>query len=264
MDRPAPGLKLEAITPPRQDIMRIWRTLRPMDHAFIRGIIEDVVMFAETPVDWIFLRTATEFWDPEHVVFNFQGTELAPTIEEYTELIQRPTPTTHGIFMPNPFTTVQSQLSTLLRIPALDIHEELHQRTFPPKRTAYLSVSNGPTLHPRPLQDSYRFGRFAANGMLAPYSLCTSPNTPPTKSEHSPPHQHTWLGSTRRDRHHHNGPRPPRLLELHLPLLPKPKVPSKQPCTQSYGPSRRNEIGSVASLSIPVQRSRITGSSRRS
>ncbi|OWM75264.1 hypothetical protein CDL15_Pgr023785 [Punica granatum] len=87
MDRPAPGLRLEAITPPRQDIMRIWRTLRQVDHAFIQGIIGDMVMFTETSMDWIFLRTAIEFWDPERAVFNFQGTELAPTIEEYTALI---------------------------------------------------------------------------------------------------------------------------------------------------------------------------------
>ncbi|PKI31985.1 hypothetical protein CRG98_047624, partial [Punica granatum] len=92
--------------------MRIWRTLRPVDHAFIRGIIGDVVMFTETPVDWLFLRTAAEFWDPEHAVFHFQGTELAPTIEEYTALIQRPTPTTHSIFVPNPFTTVQAHTSS--------------------------------------------------------------------------------------------------------------------------------------------------------
>ncbi|PKI61599.1 hypothetical protein CRG98_017974 [Punica granatum] len=103
MDRPAPGLRLEAITPPGQEIMRIRRTFRPVDHAFIQGIIGDVVMLTETPVDWIFLRTAAEFWDPRHAVFNFQGTELAPTIEEYTALIQRPTPTTQGIFVPNPF-----------------------------------------------------------------------------------------------------------------------------------------------------------------
>ncbi|PKI39684.1 hypothetical protein CRG98_039917 [Punica granatum] len=94
MDRPALGLRLEVITPPRQEIMRIWRTLRPVDCSFIQGIIGDVVMLTETPVDWIFLRTATEFWDPQHAVFNFQGTELAPTIEQYTALIQRPTPTT--------------------------------------------------------------------------------------------------------------------------------------------------------------------------
>ncbi|PKI59966.1 hypothetical protein CRG98_019633 [Punica granatum] len=96
-------------------------------------------MFTETPVDWIFLRTAAEFWDPEHVVFNFQGTELAPTIEEYTTLIQRPIPTTHDIFMPNPFTTVQGQLSTLLHILAQDIHEELHQRWDQGIRIAWLS-----------------------------------------------------------------------------------------------------------------------------
>ncbi|PKI76953.1 hypothetical protein CRG98_002663 [Punica granatum] len=60
-------------------------------------------MLIETPVDWIFLRTAAEFWDPRHAVFNFQGTELAPTIEDYTTLIQKPTPTTQGIFVPNPF-----------------------------------------------------------------------------------------------------------------------------------------------------------------
>ncbi|PKI58433.1 hypothetical protein CRG98_021191 [Punica granatum] len=46
-----------------------------------------------------------------------QGTELVPTIEEYTALIQRPTPTTQGIFMPNPFAVIRSQLSTLLGIP---------------------------------------------------------------------------------------------------------------------------------------------------
>ncbi|PKI63988.1 hypothetical protein CRG98_015601 [Punica granatum] len=51
-----------------------------------------------------------EFWDPEHAVFNFQGTELAPTIEEYTALIQRPTPKTQGIFVPNPFATIRTQV----------------------------------------------------------------------------------------------------------------------------------------------------------
>ncbi|PKI68882.1 hypothetical protein CRG98_010737 [Punica granatum] len=107
--------------------MRIWRTLRPVDRSFIQGIIGDMVMLAETPVDWIFLRTAAEFWDPQHAVFNFQGTELAPTIEEYTALIQRPTPTTQGIFVPNPFAVIRSQLSTLLGIPVQELHQELHQ-----------------------------------------------------------------------------------------------------------------------------------------
>ncbi|PKI62020.1 hypothetical protein CRG98_017606 [Punica granatum] len=119
--------------------MRILRTFRLADRAFIQDIIGDIVMLTETPVDWIFLRTAAEFWDPEHAVFNFQGTELAPTIEEYTALIQRPMPTTRGIFVPNPFTTVQGQLSTLLHIPVQDIHEELHQRWDEGIRIAWLS-----------------------------------------------------------------------------------------------------------------------------
>ncbi|OWM84393.1 hypothetical protein CDL15_Pgr002721 [Punica granatum] len=55
---------------------------------------------------------------------------------------------------------------------------------------------------------------------------------------------------------------PPRLPALHPPSPPKPKVPSKRPCTRSYGPSGRSEIGSVASLLIPTQRSRTTGSFR--
>ncbi|PKI49797.1 hypothetical protein CRG98_029811, partial [Punica granatum] len=45
----------------------------------------------------------------------------------------------HGIFVPNPFTTVQGQLSTLLHIPAQDIHEELHERWDQGIRIAWLS-----------------------------------------------------------------------------------------------------------------------------
>ncbi|PKI73139.1 hypothetical protein CRG98_006481 [Punica granatum] len=68
-----------------------------------------------------------------------KGTELAPTIEEYTALIQRSTPTTQGIFVPNPFATIQSQLSSLLGIPTQDIHEELHQGWDHGIRIAWLS-----------------------------------------------------------------------------------------------------------------------------
>ncbi|PKI37280.1 hypothetical protein CRG98_042332 [Punica granatum] len=322
MDRPAPGLRLEAITPPRQEIMRIWRTLRPVDRTFIQGIIGDMVMFTETPVDWIFLRTAIEFWDPEHAVFNFQGTELAPTIEEYTALIQWPMPTTQGIFMPNPFAVIRrwdhgiriAWLSDWTLLRALTPSTASYQRDashgflllifgtllfpyspnlidgaiaqvvlqavgghsyveallaetiwiFPPRRTAYPTASSGPTLHQRPLQDSCKSGRSIVNGTLAPYSVCTSPSTPPTKNEHSPPHQHTWPSSIHRDRRHRNGRRPPRLPELHLPPFPKPKAPPKRLCEQSYGPSGRNEIGSVASLLTLAWRSRTTGSFKRS
>ncbi|PKI68460.1 hypothetical protein CRG98_011149 [Punica granatum] len=127
MDHSAPGLRLESITPLRQEIIRIWRTFRPVDHAFIEGIVRDWVKLVEVPVDWIFLRTAIEFWNPQHAVFNFRGIELNPTVEEYTALIQRPTPTTQGIFIPNPFAVIRSQLSTLLGIPAQEVHHELHQ-----------------------------------------------------------------------------------------------------------------------------------------
>ncbi|PKI34046.1 hypothetical protein CRG98_045563, partial [Punica granatum] len=137
-------------------------------------------------------------------------------------------------------------------------------RTFPPRRTAYLSVSNGPTPRPRPPIGSYRFGRSAVSGMLVLYSACTSPNIPPTRSERSPPPQHTWPDSTRKDRHRHNGLRPPRLPALHPPSSPKPKVPPKRPCTRSCGPSGRNGIGSVASLLTLAQRSRTTESFRHS
>ncbi|PKI36714.1 hypothetical protein CRG98_042894 [Punica granatum] len=89
--------------------MRIWRTLRLVDRAFIQGIIGDM------------------------------GTELVPTIEEYTALIQRPTPTTQGIFVPNPFAVIRSQLSTLLRIPVQEVHQVLYQGWDHGIRIAWLS-----------------------------------------------------------------------------------------------------------------------------
>ncbi|PKI44576.1 hypothetical protein CRG98_035037, partial [Punica granatum] len=148
--------------------------------------------------------------------------------------------------------------------PGLRLETITPPRAFPSRQTAYLSASNGPNLHPRLPQDSYRFGRSTANGTLAPYSVCTSSSTPPTKSEHSPPHQYTWPGSIRRDRHRRNGPRTPRLPKLHLPPLPKPKAPPKRLCAQSYGPLGRNETGFVANSSTLERRSRTTGSFRRS
>ncbi|PKI47702.1 hypothetical protein CRG98_031906, partial [Punica granatum] len=137
-------------------------------------------------------------------------------------------------------------------------------RTFPPRRTAYPIASSGSTPHPRPPQDSYISERFTVNGTLAPYDAFTSPSIPSTKSEHSPPHQHTWLNSIHRDRRRRNGPRPSRLPELHLQSPLKPKAPPERLCVQSYSPSRRNEIDSVASLLTLVRRSRTTGSFRRS
>ncbi|PKI65584.1 hypothetical protein CRG98_014084 [Punica granatum] len=373
MDRPAPGLRLEAFTPPRQDLMRIWRTLRPVDHAFIQGIIGDMIMFTETPVDWIFLRTAIEFWDPEHVVFNFHGTELAPTIEEYTVLIQRPTPmpTTQGIFVPNPFATIRSQLSNLLGIPTQEIHQELHQGWDHGIRIAWLSDwtllrALTPSTASYQRDACHRFLLLVFGTLLFPYSpnlidgaiaqvvlqavgghsyveallaktvrsldyvrellrmeallarvdaarflwvARWNPGGPvitgcpeivgvpllshlgstlvfpgrvirqlgglqdiPAEADRLP-YRIQWADSTStaparflqiREIHRQRGastiqridiaamvPRPPRLPELHLPPLLKPKAPPKRLCVQSYGPSGRNEIGFVASSSTP-------------
>ncbi|PKI37320.1 hypothetical protein CRG98_042293 [Punica granatum] len=145
MDHLAPGLRLEAITPPRQDIMRIWRTLRPVDRAFIQGIIGDMVMFTETLVYWIFLRTAMEFWDSEHA---------------------RPTSTTQGIFMPNPFATIRSQLSSLLSIPTRHVHDPRHIRAQPVRDHSEIAwISDWTLLRAlTPLTASYQ--RDACHGFL--------------------------------------------------------------------------------------------------
>ncbi|OWM82755.1 hypothetical protein CDL15_Pgr008636 [Punica granatum] len=87
MDRPTPSLRLDSITPPGQKITRIWRAFRLVDHVFIHLIIGDLAMLVESRVDWTFLRTAIDFYDPQRAVFNFQGTELTTIVEEYTTLI---------------------------------------------------------------------------------------------------------------------------------------------------------------------------------
>ncbi|PKI41950.1 hypothetical protein CRG98_037657 [Punica granatum] len=50
MDRSAPGLRLEAIALPRQEILHIWRTFRSVARAFVQDIIGHVVMLTEAPV----------------------------------------------------------------------------------------------------------------------------------------------------------------------------------------------------------------------
>ncbi|PKI53192.1 hypothetical protein CRG98_026393 [Punica granatum] len=93
MDRSHPCLRLNVIITLAADIMRLWRTFRLVDRAFLRLIIGDLTLLVDSPIDWTLLRIAISFWDTQHAVFNFQGTELAPTIEEYEALIQRPVPT---------------------------------------------------------------------------------------------------------------------------------------------------------------------------
>ncbi|PKI69664.1 hypothetical protein CRG98_009935 [Punica granatum] len=123
MDRSTPDFRLESLTPLGREITRIWRAFPPIARAYIRLIIGDLSMLAESPIDWTFLRTTIESRDPQRTVFNFQGTELTPTVEEYTALIQRPMPT-WNIIVPNQFAVIQSQLSILLgiRIKQIYIH----------------------------------------------------------------------------------------------------------------------------------------------
>ncbi|PKI74536.1 hypothetical protein CRG98_005078 [Punica granatum] len=61
MDRPTPSLRLESLTPPDREITQVWRAFPPVDRSFIRLIIWDLVMLAESPIDWTFLRTVIKF-----------------------------------------------------------------------------------------------------------------------------------------------------------------------------------------------------------
>ncbi|PKI63434.1 hypothetical protein CRG98_016101 [Punica granatum] len=118
MDRLHPCLRLDVIVTQAADIMRLWRTLCPIDRAFLRLIVGDLPLLADSPIDWTLLRTTISFWDTQRAVFSFQGTELVPTVEEYAALIQRPM-LTHDIVVPNQFAMIQSRLAVLL-----DLHDE--------------------------------------------------------------------------------------------------------------------------------------------
>ncbi|PKI50777.1 hypothetical protein CRG98_028831 [Punica granatum] len=124
MDRSHPYLRLGVIVTPSANIMRLWRTFRPVDHAFLRLIIGDLPLLADSPIDWTLLRTAISFWDTHRAVFSFQGTELAPTVEEYAALIQRPM-LNRDIVAPNQFATIHSRLAILLGLRDEEIRHEL-------------------------------------------------------------------------------------------------------------------------------------------
>ncbi|PKI65346.1 hypothetical protein CRG98_014261 [Punica granatum] len=100
------------------------RTFRPVDRAFLRLIVGDLPLLADSPIDWTLLRTTISFWDTQRAVFSFQGTELVPTVEEYATLIQRPMPT-RDIVVPNQIATIQSRLAILLGLRDKEIRHEL-------------------------------------------------------------------------------------------------------------------------------------------
>ncbi|PKI77648.1 hypothetical protein CRG98_001986 [Punica granatum] len=125
MDRSHPYLRLDVIITPAADITRLWSTFHPVDRAFLRLIIGDLLLLADSPIDWTLLRTGISFWDTQRAVFDLQGTKLAPTVEEYTALIQRPMPT-RNIVVPNQFDTIQSRLAILLGLRDEEIRHFIH------------------------------------------------------------------------------------------------------------------------------------------
>ncbi|PKI71963.1 hypothetical protein CRG98_007646 [Punica granatum] len=124
MSHSASFLRLDRITPPLEQISHIWTSLRQIDRNYITSFVGDVPMLSTSRVDWNFLGTAVTFWDPTHPVFNIQGTELTPMIEEYRTLIGR-TAISHGIVEPNLRTTRLFLVSRLLRVHRSQLHAEL-------------------------------------------------------------------------------------------------------------------------------------------
>ncbi|PKI76918.1 hypothetical protein CRG98_002705 [Punica granatum] len=52
MDPSHPCLRLDVIIPLATDITLVWRTFRPADRAFLRLIIGNLPLLADSPIDW--------------------------------------------------------------------------------------------------------------------------------------------------------------------------------------------------------------------
>ncbi|PKI60097.1 hypothetical protein CRG98_019505 [Punica granatum] len=116
--------RLDRVTPPLEEITRIWRALRPVDRRYISAFVGDIPLLATRHVDWNFLEAAIAFWNPSCAVFDIQGTELTPTIEEYRTLIGQ-TVVVHGIVEPNFHTARPTLVSRLLGVPTTRLNAEL-------------------------------------------------------------------------------------------------------------------------------------------
>ncbi|PKI73585.1 hypothetical protein CRG98_006033 [Punica granatum] len=122
--RSASSSHLNRVTPPLEEISRIWTSLRQIDWDYISTFIGVVPLLSTRRVDWNILGAAVTFWDPIHAVFNIQGIEFTPTIEEYQTLISR-TAVACGIVEPNLRTTRPALVSRLLRVHRSQLHAEL-------------------------------------------------------------------------------------------------------------------------------------------
>ncbi|PKI78911.1 hypothetical protein CRG98_000684 [Punica granatum] len=124
MSHPIFCLRLDRVTPPFEEITRIWRALRPVDRRYISAFVGDIPLLATRQVDWNFLEAAITFWNLSRAVFDIQGTELTPTIEEYQTLIGQ-TAVVHDIIEPNFHTARSTLVSRLLGVPTTRLNAEL-------------------------------------------------------------------------------------------------------------------------------------------
>ncbi|PKI57543.1 hypothetical protein CRG98_022014 [Punica granatum] len=124
MSRPVSCPRLDRVTPPLEEIIRIWGALRPVDRRYISAFIGDIPLLTTQQVVWNFLEATIAFWNPSRAVFDIQGTELTPTIEEYRTLIGRTT-VVHGIAEPNFHTARPTLVSRLLGVPTTRLNAEL-------------------------------------------------------------------------------------------------------------------------------------------
>ncbi|PKI58121.1 hypothetical protein CRG98_021500 [Punica granatum] len=115
---------LDRVTLPLEEIARIWTALRPVDRHYIAAFVRDIPLLATRCVDWNFLEAAIAFWNPSCAVFDIQGTELTPTIEEYRTLIGRAA-VVHSIVEPNFHTGRPTLVSRLLGVPTTHLNAEL-------------------------------------------------------------------------------------------------------------------------------------------
>ncbi|PKI71114.1 hypothetical protein CRG98_008482 [Punica granatum] len=67
------------------------------------------------PINYNLLKATVGFWDPQHTMFNFHVTELAPTIEEYRALVDRPMRLkTLTVLFPNTSTLIDGALAQVI------------------------------------------------------------------------------------------------------------------------------------------------------
>jgi len=117
--------RLDRINPLKSDIVRIWSALRQVDQDYISRYVGGIPWLASKEIEWALLEAASDFWDTDRAVFNIQGTEITPTVEEYRSLIRRPVNTQGPPVAPEFYTSEHVSLSRLLGVKKNRIKDEL-------------------------------------------------------------------------------------------------------------------------------------------